>query len=70
MYGEETVMDFLLTVLGLVLVLEGMPWFLSPGRVKKLLRTIAATPDSSLRVVGLIFMLAGLLLVYLGRGRA
>ncbi len=62
-------MDFLLTVLGLVLVLEGMPWFLSPIRVKRLLRTIAATPDSSLRAVGLAFMLAGLWLVYLGRGR-
>jgi uncharacterized protein YjeT (DUF2065 family) len=62
-------MDFLLTVLGLVLVLEGMPWFLSPVGVKRLLRTIAATPDSSLRAVGLVFMLAGLLLVYLGRGR-
>lgn len=62
-------MDFLLTVLGLVLVLEGMPWFLSPVRVKRLLRTIAATPDSSLRAVGLVFMLAGLWLVYLGRGR-
>jgi uncharacterized protein YjeT (DUF2065 family) len=63
-------MDFLLTLLGLVLVLEGMPWFLSPGRVKRLLRTILAAPDRSLRAVGLLFMLAGLLLVFLGRNRA
>jgi hypothetical protein len=62
-------MDFLLTVLGLVLVLEGMPWFISPARIKRLLLTIAATPDGSLRAVGLVFMLGGLVLVYLGQRR-
>jgi len=60
-------MDILLAVLGLVLVIEGIPWFLSPSRAKSLLRRLAVTPDASLRLFGLTLMFAGLLLVYLGR---
>jgi uncharacterized protein YjeT (DUF2065 family) len=56
-------MDFLLAVLGVVLVVEGAPWFLSPAGVKKLLRRAGEIPDPALRISGLAAMLAGLLLV-------
>jgi uncharacterized protein YjeT (DUF2065 family) len=60
-------MNYLLTLVGLVLVLEGIPWFLSPSQVRGLLSRMARTPDASLRLLGLTLMLIGLLLVYLGR---
>ena len=61
-------MEFLLKVLAVVLVIEGIPWFLSPGRVKKFLLQVMDTPDTPLRIIGLILMLAGLLLAYVAEG--
>jgi len=59
-------MGFLLTVVGVVLVIEGGPWFLSPQVVRLLLRQVDLLPDGVLRFGGLSAMLIGLLLVYLG----
>jgi len=58
-------MKFLLTVLGVMLVFEGMPWFLSPPGVRSLLARMILLPDAVLRRIGLALMGAGLLLVYL-----
>lgn len=60
-------MELLLTVVGLLLVIEGIPWFLSPRRFKALLVSIAEASDVFLRLIGLGAMLLGLLLVYLAR---
>ena len=30
-------MDFLLVVIGVVMIVEGIPWFLAPGAYKRLL---------------------------------
>ncbi len=60
-------MKLFLCVLGLVLVIEGMPYFLSPPRAKQFLRQLMDMPDQNLRLMGLVSMLIGLLLVYLGR---
>lgn len=57
--------ETLIIALGIVLILEGMPWFLSPRGTKRMLNELFQMNENSLRVVGLIFMLAGLLLVYL-----
>ena len=61
-------MDFLLVVIGVVMIVEGMPWFLAPGGYKRLLLQLLPMADNILRVIGLTFMLCGLLLVYLVRG--
>ncbi len=61
-------MDFLLTVIGVVLVLEGIPWFLSPHGVKRLLLQLAVMPDKWMRMMGLLCMLLGLLVVYIAIG--
>jgi len=61
-------MELLLTVLGLILVVEGIPWFLSPRRFKVLLLSLVEIGDGPLRLGGLLAMLLGVLLVYLGRG--
>ncbi|MBF0143532.1 MAG: DUF2065 domain-containing protein [Magnetococcales bacterium] len=59
--------DFL-TALGLVLILEGVPYFLAPGRMRVWVVRIADLPERALRQTGLVLMLLGLLVVYLVRG--
>jgi len=58
-------MKFLVTVLGVMLVFEGVPWFWSPPRVRLLLSRMQLLSDAALRRIGLVLMLLGLLLVYL-----
>jgi hypothetical protein len=60
--------DFLVVVLGVVMIVEGIPWFLAPGGYKRLLLQLLPMRDGVLRLIGLTFMLSGLLLVYLIRG--
>ncbi len=50
------------------MIVEGVPWFLSPRGVKRLLLQAATTPEYVLRFLGLSLMLAGLFLVYLTIG--
>ncbi len=57
----------LVIVLGVVLIVEGIPWFLSPRRTKRVLSELFRMNDGSLRVLGLTFMIAGLLIVYLAK---
>jgi len=58
-------MKFLVTVLGVMLVFEGMPWFLSPSGVRAILARMLLLSDAALRRIGLALMGTGLLLVYL-----
>lgn len=55
----------LAAALALVLVLEGIVPFASPGAVRRALQTMSQLSDSQLRVAGLASMLLGLLLLYL-----
>jgi uncharacterized protein YjeT (DUF2065 family) len=61
-------LDFLITVFGVVLIFEGLPWFLSPRGAKRVLTQVLALDDRSLRMLGLALMLSGLFLVYLIKG--
>ena len=61
-------MKLFLTILGVLLIFEGVPWFLSPVRIRVTLAQLSRMPDRLLRVMGLLCMLVGLLLVYLARG--
>ncbi len=56
-------MSFLLSVVGVVLIVEGMPWFLSPGGIKNFLIRVHAVPNATLRFFGLTAMIVGLLIV-------
>jgi uncharacterized protein YjeT (DUF2065 family) len=60
-------MTFFLCVMGMVLIIEGLPWFGWPEKMKRVMRTMMDQEDSLLRRLGLVMMLAGLLLVYLGK---
>ena len=60
--------ESLVVVLGVVLIVEGVPWFLSPRSTKRMLSELLRMNEQSLRGIGLFFMLVGLLLVYLVKG--
>jgi uncharacterized protein YjeT (DUF2065 family) len=60
-------MKFFLCVLGMVLVVEGLPYFAFPERIKTYLLKLTEVPDGTLRVAGLVSVVIGLILVYLGR---
>lgn len=59
--------DDLLAALALMLVIEGVLPFLNPAGLRRTLQTLAELGDRSLRVVGLVSMLAGVVLLYLVR---
>jgi uncharacterized protein YjeT (DUF2065 family) len=60
-------MEFLLCVVGLVMIIEGLPYFAFPARMKFWIQKILAIPEGALRKFGLVLMTFGLLLVYIGR---
>jgi uncharacterized protein YjeT (DUF2065 family) len=55
----------LLTALALMMVIEGILPFLSPGAMRNLLRSVGEMDDRSLRIGGLITMLLGVAMLYL-----
>ncbi|CAN2049240.1 DUF2065 domain-containing protein [Candidatus Magnetomoraceae bacterium gMMP-1] len=60
-------MDFFLCVIGMVMVVEGLPYFASPDKVKIFVQKIMEIPNNNLRILGLVLMLFGLFFVYLGK---
>jgi uncharacterized protein YjeT (DUF2065 family) len=60
-------MKFFLCVIGMVLIIEGLPYFAFPEKIKSYLIKVYETPEGTLRILGLASVAAGLLLVYLGR---
>ncbi len=60
-------MDFFLCVIGMVMIVEGLPYFAFPGKIKLWILQIAEMPDHYLQKFGFILMAAGLLMVYFGK---
>lgn len=60
-------MEDLITVLGMILVLEGLPYFAFPETFKAWVVRVLELPESRLRIYGLISMTVGLFLIYLAR---
>jgi uncharacterized protein YjeT (DUF2065 family) len=58
----------LLTAVALLMVLEGIMPFASPGNTRRTLALLAQMEDRMLRVVGGASMIGGLLLLYFVRG--
>ena len=56
--------------LGLVLIIEGLPYFLMPERALTLFRQLEKLGPATLRVLGLAAMLAGTALLIFGRWSA
>lgn len=61
-------MSDLAVALGLVLVIEGLLWALAPDFARKMLSTVAASPDRDLMVAGWLAVALGAFVVWLVRG--
>jgi uncharacterized protein len=59
-------MKYFICVIGMVLVIEGLPYMTYPGWLKSYLGKIINIPDSNLRVLGLAAVSVGLLLLFFG----
>lgn len=57
----------LFAALALMLVLEGILPFISPGALRRVARQMSESSDGALRATGMISMLIGLALLYLVR---
>ncbi len=60
-------MKLLITLIGLILVLEGLPYVASPESMQRWLRQLASMPPAQLRLVGFIAMAVGFFLCYLAQ---
>jgi len=60
-------MDYFLCVLGMVFIIEGLPYFLFPEKIKIYLLKIIELPSVNLRFIGISVIIIGLILLYFGR---
>lgn len=62
-------MDFkyFLGLIGLILIIEGTPYFLFPEKLKKYLAQIINISDGYLRGLGFVIILAGLIALYFSK---
>jgi hypothetical protein len=58
----------LFAALSLVLVIEGLMPFINPGAYKSTMMQMASFPEKTIRVIGLVSMIAGVICLYLVRG--
>jgi uncharacterized protein YjeT (DUF2065 family) len=59
--------DFLVA-LGLVFAIEGLVFAAVPGAAKRAMASMLDTPETTLRVIGVVSAVIGVLLIWLVRG--
>jgi uncharacterized protein YjeT (DUF2065 family) len=59
-------MNLVLVGLGLMMVFEGFPLFCFPDQLKEIARKLPELENTILRSIGLVLMLIGLAVVYIG----
>ncbi|NOY68386.1 MAG: DUF2065 domain-containing protein [Deltaproteobacteria bacterium] len=60
-------MKFFLCVIGMVMIIEGLPYFGFPDQMKQAMVHLLSLPDDALRRMGLLLMVSGLMLLYIGK---
>jgi uncharacterized protein YjeT (DUF2065 family) len=65
--GRGFLVKLLITLVGLVLILEGLPYFAFPETMQRWLRQLTEMPPAFLRMMGLFAIAAGLALCFLAR---
>ena len=60
-------MKYFLCVIGMVMLVEGLPYFASPAKMKRWITRMAEMSDATLRITGVVLMALGLILIYMGR---
>jgi uncharacterized protein YjeT (DUF2065 family) len=63
-------MEFFLCVIGMVMIVEGLPYFAFPSKMKEMVLMMVGLDNEKLRKFGFFLMLAGLFIVYVAmKGR-
>ena len=60
-------MKFFLCVIGMVMIIEGLPYFAFPEKMKMMIHKMMEIPDETLRKFGFAVIITGMLLVYMSR---
>ena len=60
-------MEFFLCVVGMVMIVEGLPYFAFPEKMKLVVKKFLEMPTGSMRKFGFVLMIFGLLLVFMGK---
>ena len=60
-------MKYFLCVMGMVFIIEGLPYFVFPEKLKIYMLKITTVPESTLRFLGISAIIIGLVLLYFGR---
>ena len=60
-------MEFFLCVVGMVMIVEGLPYFAFPEKMKLVVKKFLEMPAGSMRKFGFVLMITGLFLVYMGK---
>jgi len=54
----------LITAIGLLFFIEGLFLAIFPSRIKNILELIKNTPESKLRILGVVFLVIGFLIIW------
>jgi len=57
-------MELLISAIGLVLILEGLPYFINPDGMKNMAQFMSTVESKTLRTAGFVLMLTGLVILY------
>ncbi len=57
--------SLLFSALGIAIFLEGLPYFISPSALRRVMEQMMTLGDGALRMTGLALMVAGLLVTYI-----
>ena len=60
-------MKFFLCVIGMVMVVEGLPYFAFPVKMKLVIQKVLEMSDRGLQKYGFVLIVIGIFLVYLGK---
>ncbi len=60
-------MEFFLCVVGMVLVMEGLPYFTFPDKMKAMMSYVQKQDDNTLRLLGGTIMCLGLVIILIAR---
>ncbi len=60
-------MKYFLCVIGMVMIIEGLPYFAFPEKMKSWVVKMVEMQENALRIMGLLLMVTGIFLIFLGR---
>ena len=60
-------MKYFLCVIGMVMIVEGLPYLAFPEKMKSWMVKIIEMHENTLRIMGLLLMVTGIVLVFMGR---